>query len=168
MSNKKSQQYLSQCLEAASKSNMCFKLGAILVKGGKVIATGFNHQRPHYDGPGMHGHRTPVVSSITLNPKQATDANGCRPLLIHQSMHAEQAAITNLLGMTPSFKAQASKSAPCVQVGLAHAHASKPGKEAHAQLSPQKSATAAIQSLSQCGDTSPSHPSAVRWAPCTV
>jgi deoxycytidylate deaminase len=33
---------------------MCFRLGAVLVKGGKVLSSGYNHQRPHYQGPG-HG-----------------------------------------------------------------------------------------------------------------
>ena len=46
----KSQFYLSECAEVASKSPMCFKLGAIMVKGGKVISTGYNHHRPNYDG----------------------------------------------------------------------------------------------------------------------
>ncbi|KAI0698187.1 hypothetical protein C8T65DRAFT_660991 [Cerioporus squamosus] len=55
----KTQYYLSQCAEAASKSPMCFTLGAIMVKGGKVISSGYNHHRPHYDGAEVrtHGHR---------------------------------------------------------------------------------------------------------------
>lgn len=55
----KTQFYLSQCAEAASKSPMCFTLGAVMVKGGKVISSGFNHHRPHYDGAEVHkqGHR---------------------------------------------------------------------------------------------------------------
>lgn len=63
---------------------MCFKLGAILVKGGKVISSGYNHHRPHYDGAEVHrhGHRKPV------------------------SMHAEMHAIFSLTGMSPSFKKQ--------------------------------------------------------------
>lgn len=80
----KTQFYLSECREAASKSPMCFKLGAILVKGGKIISTGYNHHRPHYDGSEVHkrGHRKPV------------------------SMHAEMHAIVNITGMSPSFKKQ--------------------------------------------------------------
>ncbi|OBZ74366.1 hypothetical protein A0H81_05492 [Grifola frondosa] len=80
----KTQFYLSQCAEAASKSPMCFTLGAVMVKGGKVISSGFNHHRPHYDGAEVrkHGHRKPV------------------------SMHAEMHAIFNLTGMSPSFKKQ--------------------------------------------------------------
>lgn len=46
----KPQYYLSQCIEAASKSPMHFTLGAVMVKGGKVLSTGYNHHRPHYDG----------------------------------------------------------------------------------------------------------------------
>ncbi|KLO17760.1 hypothetical protein SCHPADRAFT_886753 [Schizopora paradoxa] len=83
----KSQFYLSECAEVASKSPMCFKLGAIMVKGGKVISTGYNHHRTHYDGSELktHGHRKPV------------------------SMHAEMHAIFNATGMTPSFKTQGLK-----------------------------------------------------------
>ena len=80
----KSQFYLSECAEVAAKSPMCFKLGAIVVKGGKVVETGYNHHRTHYDGAEVkkHGHRKPV------------------------SMHAEMHAIFNATGMTPSFKTQ--------------------------------------------------------------
>ena len=80
----KSQFYLSQCADAAAKSTMCFNLGAVLVKGGKIISTGYNHHRPHYDGSEVsrHGHRKPV------------------------SMHAEMHAIFNATGMSPAFKTQ--------------------------------------------------------------
>ncbi|KAK7691546.1 hypothetical protein QCA50_004945 [Cerrena zonata] len=80
----KSQYYLTQCAEAASKSPMCFTLGAIMVKGGKIISTGYNHHRPHYDGAEVsrHGHRKPV------------------------SMHAEMHVIYSFTGMSPSFKTQ--------------------------------------------------------------
>lgn len=68
----------------AEKSPMCFKLGAVVVKGGKIISAGYNHHRPHYDGAEVqrHGHRKPV------------------------SMHAEMHAIFSLTGMSPSFKKQ--------------------------------------------------------------
>ncbi|KZS95504.1 hypothetical protein SISNIDRAFT_473603 [Sistotremastrum niveocremeum HHB9708] len=82
----KSQFYLSQCDKAASKSPMCFTLGAVLVKGGKIISSGYNHHRPHYDGGEVgrlgKGHRKPV------------------------SMHAEMHAIFNATGMSPAFKKQ--------------------------------------------------------------
>src|ERR1700722_11493959 len=63
---------------------MSFKLGAVMVKGGKIISTGYNHHRTHYDGAEAQtrGHRKPV------------------------SMHAEMHAIFNLTGMSPSFKQQ--------------------------------------------------------------
>ncbi|KDQ55971.1 hypothetical protein JAAARDRAFT_48384 [Jaapia argillacea MUCL 33604] len=63
---------------------MCFTLGAVMVKGGKIISSGHNHHRPHYDGAevGTRGHRKPV------------------------SMHAEMHTIFNVTGMSPSFKKQ--------------------------------------------------------------
>lgn len=84
------------------KSSMTYNLGAIMVndnnyiigspltimwykvKGGKIVSTGYNHQRPHYDGNDIQtqGHRKPV------------------------SMHAEMHAIFNVTGMSPSFKKQ--------------------------------------------------------------
>ncbi|KAG1807107.1 uncharacterized protein BJ212DRAFT_1282465 [Suillus subaureus] len=81
---KKTDYYLSQCATAASKSSMTYHLGAVLVKGGKVISTGYNHHRTHYDGNDIlkHGHR-----KLT-------------------SMHAEMHAIFSLTGMSPSFKQQ--------------------------------------------------------------
>ncbi|KAJ6463565.1 hypothetical protein C8R45DRAFT_840962 [Mycena sanguinolenta] len=79
--NTKSQFYLSQCTDAASKSTMYYRLGAVIVKGGKVISTGFNHQRPKYDTPGNNG----------------------RPV----SMHAEMASIFNATrGAAPALKQQ--------------------------------------------------------------
>ena len=80
----KSHFYHSECAKVAEKSPMCFKLGAIIVKGGKVISSGYNHHRPHYDGAEVrtHGHRKPV------------------------SMHAEMHAIFSLTGMSPSFRKQ--------------------------------------------------------------
>ncbi|EIW76547.1 hypothetical protein CONPUDRAFT_168399, partial [Coniophora puteana RWD-64-598 SS2] len=76
--------YLSQCIQAASKSSMTYTLGAVLVKGGKIISSGHNHHRTHYDGIDIdtHGHRKPV------------------------SMHAEMHAIYSCTGMSPSFKQQ--------------------------------------------------------------
>ncbi|KAG8908820.1 hypothetical protein FRB99_003058 [Tulasnella sp. 403] len=79
----KSQFYLQQCSDVASKSTMCFHLGALLVKGGKVISSGYNHHRTHYDGSdSSHGQRKPV------------------------SMHAEMHAIYNATGMSPAFSKQ--------------------------------------------------------------
>ncbi|KAG1742598.1 hypothetical protein EDD22DRAFT_1006585 [Suillus occidentalis] len=81
---RKTDYYLSQCAIAASKSSMTYHLGAVLVKGGKIISTGHNHHRTHYDGNDIlkHGHRKPT------------------------SMHAEMHAIFSLTGMSPSFKQQ--------------------------------------------------------------
>ena len=70
----KSQYYLSQCVDAASKSPMCFTLGAVMVKGGKVISTGHNHHRTHYDGLELctHGSRK-VCATHLLLLKRAED-----------------------------------------------------------------------------------------------
>ena len=60
---------------------MLFKLGAVLVKGGKVISTGHNHHRTHYDGNDVK--RKPV------------------------SMHAEMHAIFNAcVGVLLSFTSE--------------------------------------------------------------
>ncbi|KIK41160.1 hypothetical protein CY34DRAFT_85934 [Suillus luteus UH-Slu-Lm8-n1] len=93
---RKTDYYLSQCAIAASKSSMTYHLGAVLVKGGKIISTGHNHHRTHYDGNDIlkHGHRKPT------------------------SMHAEMHAIFSLTGMSPSFKQQ-------VQLSLRRTAASK-------------------------------------------
>ncbi|KAF7307890.1 CMP/dCMP-type deaminase domain-containing protein [Mycena kentingensis (nom. inval.)] len=69
----KPQYYLSQCVEAASKSPMYYTLGSAIVKGGKVISTGYNHQRPQYDTPGsgkplsMHAEMASIFNA-TLCP----------------------------------------------------------------------------------------------------
>jgi tRNA(Arg) A34 adenosine deaminase TadA len=78
---------LSSILNEANphkQSPMGFKLGAAMVKGGKIISIGHNHHRTHYDGADVkvNGHRKPV------------------------SMHAEMHAIYNVIGMSPSFKRQ--------------------------------------------------------------
>ena len=41
-----------------------------MVKGGKIISTGYNHHRPHYDGGelGTQGLRKVCKDFINLNP----------------------------------------------------------------------------------------------------
>ncbi|KAI0633039.1 hypothetical protein C8Q77DRAFT_1175868 [Trametes polyzona] len=116
----KTQFYLSQCAEAASKSQMCFTLGAVMVKGGKVISSGYNHHRPHYDGAEVrtHGHRKPV------------------------SMHAEMHAIFSLTGMSPSFKTQVQGMERRGRKGLRAPKVSLPGPPS----SPTTSATTFVSS----------------------
>jgi deoxycytidylate deaminase len=69
--NTKSQFYLQQCIQAAEKSPMCFRLGAILVKGGKIYSRGFNHQRPQYDGPSSSRSYCTAVVSTSLSSVRA-------------------------------------------------------------------------------------------------
>ncbi|KAI0311241.1 hypothetical protein OF83DRAFT_1151680 [Amylostereum chailletii] len=104
----KTQFYLSQCADAAAKSPMCFTLGAVLVKGGKVISSGYNHHRPNYDGADVRtrGHRKPV------------------------SMHAEMHAIFAVTGMSPSFRTQqGSRSAAAASVAAAPSTSSSTASE---------------------------------------
>lgn len=58
--------YFNKCLIEASKSPMTFKLGAVLVKGGKILSSGYNHTRTGYTGPdtgsNKRGFKTPAVS----------------------------------------------------------------------------------------------------------
>ncbi|KZT55424.1 hypothetical protein CALCODRAFT_484798 [Calocera cornea HHB12733] len=62
---------------------MAYMLGAIIVKGGKVLSHGHNHRRTHYDGsPGNETHQTAM------------------------SMHAEMHAIYSATGFSPAFKTQ--------------------------------------------------------------
>jgi len=78
----KSDWLYQRCADAAEKSPMQFTLGAVLVKGGKVISTGYNHQRTRYDGRDT-SNRTPI------------------------SMHAEMHAIYNACGsLSPAFSQQ--------------------------------------------------------------
>lgn len=66
----KPQYYLSQCIEAAAKSPMCFTLGAVMVKGGKILSTGYNHYRTHYDGNnlGANGRRKVSIFFVFESP----------------------------------------------------------------------------------------------------
>ena len=80
----KTQFYLSQCADAASKSPMCFTLVAVLVKGGKVISSGYNHHQPRYNG------------------LEARTHGQCKPVAMYAEMHA----VFNLTGMSPSFRKQ--------------------------------------------------------------
>jgi deoxycytidylate deaminase len=37
------------CYEAAEKSDMYFKHGSAIVKGGTILSTGYNHSRSRFD-----------------------------------------------------------------------------------------------------------------------
>jgi hypothetical protein len=64
---------------------MAFTLGSVVVKGQKIIGTGFNHQRPRYDEP----------------------FDVCKSADKPVSMHAEMHAIFNVTGgKAPSTKRQ--------------------------------------------------------------
>src|ERR1700733_2213889 len=59
----------------SNQSPMTFTLGSIVVKGGKIISTGYNHQRPRYE-----------------------ENFSCRTATKPVSMHAEMHAIFNVTG----------------------------------------------------------------------
>ncbi|KAJ7042974.1 hypothetical protein C8F04DRAFT_1075551 [Mycena alexandri] len=100
----KSQFYLSQCADAASKSTMYYTLGSVIVKGGKVISKGCNHQRPNYDMPGKG-----------------------RPV----SMHAEMSCIYNATrGRAPAPKQQVQ---PCKHTAVSATTTRKPDITAEKQ-----------------------------------
>ncbi|KAF8321612.1 hypothetical protein DL93DRAFT_2051337 [Clavulina sp. PMI_390] len=75
--------YFSAASDAALRSDMTQKMGACVVKGGKVISSGYNHHRTHYNGNDA-ANRTP------------------------SSMHAEMHAILNATAQqwTPAFSVQ--------------------------------------------------------------
>ncbi|KAG8984782.1 hypothetical protein FRB93_006313 [Tulasnella sp. JGI-2019a] len=71
----KNQSYLNACLDAAYKSHMSYTLGAVLVKGGKILSSGYNHHSSRHNGCAET-----TKSSLSL------------------SIHAEMHAISNALG----------------------------------------------------------------------
>jgi hypothetical protein len=58
--NHNSHQYLQDCIQSAEKGVKNFRLGAVLVKDGKILSAGYDHQRPCYEGPG-HSMRPEIV-----------------------------------------------------------------------------------------------------------
>ncbi|KIY72555.1 hypothetical protein CYLTODRAFT_367269 [Cylindrobasidium torrendii FP15055 ss-10] len=125
MNNKKSQFYLSQCIDAALKSPMSFTLGSIIVKGGKVVSSGFNHQRTNYD-------------ELTLETAH------CKAI----SMHAEMHAIWNLTrGRAPPFKQLLQ---PCASV--APKRKSRPGSSSSRSSQPCQTKLANADGRRRKGD----------------
>ena len=48
------QQYITQCMEEAEKSDICFRHGAVVIKNNKIISSGHNK----YSGKKLHHLRT--------------------------------------------------------------------------------------------------------------
>lgn len=89
--------------QEALRSNMRYRHGAVITKGGKILGQGHNHIRTGFSGP-LSAHDAVVL------PGQRADAQACvncaqedsmsgRPSAAHSyfSMHAEMHAITSLL-----------------------------------------------------------------------
>lgn len=59
--------YLSLCLEQADKSALYFRHGCIIVRGGKVIAQGYNTYRPGFDGSApTHGNMVGGLNGLSV------------------------------------------------------------------------------------------------------
>jgi hypothetical protein len=66
----KTDNYLTLCLEQATKSPLHYRHGCIVVRGGKVIGQGHNDYRPGFDGGALkHGR----VASSALNGPALAD-----------------------------------------------------------------------------------------------
>jgi hypothetical protein len=125
---------------------MSFRLGAVpLAKGGKILSSAYNHQRPHYEGtePGRR-HGCPVVRvhvSLHLQAPCLTCAH-----CLSQSMHAEQHATFALMGVSPSMKAQGASVAGVkqqVQLGAQAAGIAKQKEDVQGALSSGRAPSAA-------------------------
>lgn len=79
--------YLNVAREQASKSDMHIKHGCCVVRGGKVIGTGYNHTRNQFSGRLRH---------LGL-PKRLQSRTMC-------SVHSEVVALLNAVGAEQCFK----------------------------------------------------------------
>lgn len=109
--------YLSLCLEQASKSPLHYRHGCIIVRGGKVLGSGFNDFRAGFDGGALktgqicnrkkQRQRSSATSSFV--PFEATGAGtGSNTPL---SMHSEMMAIQTALSASPESSAANSSKA---------------------------------------------------------
>lgn len=90
--------------QEALRSPMRYRHGAVITKGGKVLAQGHNHIRTGFSGP-LSAHEAIVLPGHTRAEPHGCvscmdeDANGMRPSVSNSyfSMHAEMHAITSIL-----------------------------------------------------------------------
>ena len=61
--------YMSLCLEQARQSQLHYRHGCIIVRGGKVIGKGYNHYRPGFEGDALKNGRT-ASSNVRVQVKQ--------------------------------------------------------------------------------------------------
>lgn len=107
--------HLSLCLEQAAHSPLHYRHGAIIVRGGKVIGSGFNDHRAGFDGGALktgqlrqaskqHGHskHKPKSKPEQHRPfvpfENLTGALANTPI----SMHSEMMALMNALAAAPA------------------------------------------------------------------
>lgn len=139
----RSDNYLSLCLEQASKSPLHYRHGCIIVRGGKIIGSGFNDNRSGFsgnalktgklannslDGPALQDlksklkrklkskHKSSPESSSTFTPYESNAAGtGGGPYAnTPLTMHSEMMAIQNALAASSASASSAmSYQKPC-------------------------------------------------------
>src|SRR5271170_7109781 len=62
--------YMSLCLEQARQSQLHYRHGCIIVRGGKVIGKGYNHYRPGFNGGAFKNGRTASSNVVRVQVKQ--------------------------------------------------------------------------------------------------
>lgn len=79
----KTDNYLSLCLQQASKSPLHYRHGCIIVRGGKVIGAGYNDFRPGFNGGALkHGRLAnrasdgPAIADLKEKLKKQKDKPG--------------------------------------------------------------------------------------------
>ncbi|KAG8969573.1 hypothetical protein FRC03_002012 [Tulasnella sp. 419] len=79
----KSDAYLASCVVAASKSDMTYTLGAVLVKGGKILSTGYNHHSSRHNGSDASKN-----TSLSMHAEMHAITNACRSVGTSSSRRA--------------------------------------------------------------------------------
>jgi hypothetical protein len=103
--------YLTLCLELASKSPLHYRHGCIIVRGGKVVGSGFYHYRPGFDGGHPKNGRTKGnrhIGQQDIKPKRKSGARneascacgGGLDANMALSMHSKMMAIRSTLSLS--------------------------------------------------------------------
>ena len=140
----KSDNYMTLCLEQASKSPLHYRHGCIVVRGGKIIGQGFNDHRAGYDGGALktghvaHSrHDGPAIAELKqkLRNKTGQKSNGRKNQVgavsftpfegmggghqanVPLSMHSEMMAILSALKASGTVSSSAlSHEKPCFKL----------------------------------------------------
>ncbi|PWN91138.1 hypothetical protein FA10DRAFT_265016 [Acaromyces ingoldii] len=107
-SNKRADRILSAATNEAVRSEQRSRHGAIITKGGKILAAGHNHIRPGFSGPLANAQNMVKLFEAHGDPPPTSRRPPNRGSHVHAqhcfSMHAEMHAITSALnGAKPSM-----------------------------------------------------------------